>query len=54
MSVMFGKAKSGAECNLVLLGVMGCGKSGQILNLHGIKVESDYLSLEFIHFYLEL
>lgn len=32
MSVMFGKAKSCPECNLVLLGAMGCGKSGRTFN----------------------
>lgn len=30
MSGILGKGKPGAECNLVLLGVTGCGKSGQI------------------------
>ncbi|XP_075326113.1 ras-like protein family member 12 [Odontesthes bonariensis] len=56
MSVMFGKAKSCAECNLVLLGVMGCGKSAltvkfltkRFISEYDPSLEDVYSSEEFV------
>ncbi|XP_024862451.1 ras-like protein family member 12 [Kryptolebias marmoratus] len=42
MSVMFGKAKPCAECNLVLLGVMGCGKSALTVKFLTKRFISEY------------
>ncbi|XP_061592992.1 ras-like protein family member 12 [Cololabis saira] len=42
MSVMFGKAKSCAECNLVLLGAMGCGKSALAVKFLTKRFISEY------------
>ncbi|KAM9765709.1 ras-like protein family member 12 isoform 1-T2 [Menidia menidia] len=42
MSGMFGKAKSCAECNLVLLGEMGCGKSALTVKFLTKRFISEY------------
>ncbi|XP_012717088.1 ras-like protein family member 12 [Fundulus heteroclitus] len=42
MSVMFGKAKPCAECNLVLLGVMGSGKSALTVKFLTKRFISEY------------
>ncbi|XP_013862682.1 ras-like protein family member 12 [Austrofundulus limnaeus] len=42
MSVMFGKAKSCPECNLVLLGAMGCGKSALTVKFLTKRFISEY------------